>query len=955
MKTQRMHLITVTMLISLIIISSLAGSPLLHVQQAEAAATGISDMDSCLSLPAKAKAKWDEQERRCAIQGKLEVMAGEVIDVAPGTTLAIEQKGRAANGGAISVSPGSALVVAGRLANGAGGTLANSGNVTNLGALVNKGIIASSADASVKNAGRLSNQGIVVNGAGAMLSNLGRMANSEGGVISNAGLVDNRGIMSLMQGAMIAGGSGGMAAGAGMFENSGRLVLYCDARVAVEVSGAQAIDRCDDPPAAEMYAFIPAESGGDGESAFTFYASATDDRRLAHLEWDFDGDGGADRQQEVPPPGGRTADVWIAHSYDKEGVYRPQVRAVDSAGARSAWDAYGEHGQELDVVVSADIKMQKQEQEQQPAGINNNNSNSTKPVPKIAAGAATPVADGIEVSGKQGLPIQILLNATDADGDELTFQVLSEPQHGSLVGVAPELTYLPDGEYLGKDSFTFTASDGTRKSEPATVQITIVPPSPSPPNVNGTAPIVDDEAEKKAEKEDDIDEDKINNDNNAAPAQPPQQPGNNNNNTSPVAEEQAVMTSAGAPVEVWLSAFDLDGDVLQFQVTSEPQHGRLSGSAPALTYTPDAGYQGEDSFVFSVADGSGKSSTATVAITVKSGGGNESNNNPPPSANNKDNVNVPPIVAVDDAATAAQDRQVLISVLSNDANSSGAHVSSVASPENGSAAVTGGTSVTYTPNPGFAGTDAFTYTATDSGGNTATAMVMVTVVAAAAANPTPPPAEVPAPSPPAPPQQQQPAQQEPVPEPTQQPEPAPPQQQPPPAAPIEDDETLYCGREMSSFASVVNGTAGNDELAGAEGDDLILGHGGDDILNGMGGSDCVVGGEGNDAMWGGEGDDEMHGGPGDDKAIIGDAGADLLYGGEGSDLMWGGEGDDRLFAGPAGDGLVGDAGNDRLNGEEGDDTIYDDEGDDSIDGGDGDGDRCWDGAGAARIANCEGQ
>lgn len=920
MKAQRMHLITVTMLVSLMIIASSAG-PLLHVRPAEAAATGISDRDSCFSLPAKAKAKWDEQTRRCAIQGTLDVMAGEVIDVAPGTTLVVEQKGRAANGGTISVSPGATLIVVGRLANGAGGTLANSGNVTSLGTLVNEGIVASSADASVKNAGRLSNQGIVVNGAGAMLSNLGRMANSGGGVISTAGLVDNRGIMSLMQGAMIAGG-GGAAAGAGMFENAGRLVLYCDARVVVEVSGAPAVDRCDDPPAAEMYAFIPAESGGDGESAFTFYASATDDRRLAHLEWDFDGDGEADQRQEVPPPGGRTANVWIAHSYDKEGVYRPQVRAVDSAGAQSAWDAYGEQGQELDVVVSADMKMQeqgqKQKQKQQPAS--NNNNNRTKLVPETAAGAATPIASGMEVSGRQGLPIQILLNATDADGDELAFQVLSKPRHGSLVGVAPELTYLPDGEYLGKDSFTFTASDGTRKSAPATVQITIMPPSLPPQNVNETAPMVDDEVEKKAEKEDDVDEDKINNNN---PAQSPQQPGNNNSNnnaSSPVAEEQAVMTSVGAPIEVWLSAFDLDGDVLQFRITSDPQHGTLSGSAPALTYTPDAGYQGEDSFVFSVADGSGRSSAATVAITVKSGGdeaGNSSSS--PPSANNKDNVNVPPIVAVDDAATAAQDRPVLISVLSNDANSSGAHVSSVASPENGSAAVTGGTSVTYTPNPGFAGTDAFTYTATDSGGNAATATVWVTVVAAAAANQTPsPPAEE---APLEQQEQQPPAQQEqePAPAPEQQPEPETPPSptQQPVASPAEDDGTLYCGRQTSSFASVVNGTAGSDELAGTEGDDLVLGHAGDDILNGMGGNDCIIGGEGSDAMWGGDGDD-------------------------------------RLFAGPAGDSLVGDAGNDRLNGEEGNDTIYDDEGDDSIDGGDGDGDRCWDGTGVVRLANCEG-
>lgn len=45
-------------------------------------------------------------------------------------------------------------------------------------------------------------------------------------------------------------------------------------------------------------------------------------------------------------------------------------------------------------------------------------------------------------------------------------------------------------------------------------------------------------------------------------------------------------------------------------------HGTLSGTAPALTYTPDSAYTGSDSFTFKVNDGTGDSNTAAVTITV---------------------------------------------------------------------------------------------------------------------------------------------------------------------------------------------------------------------------------------------------------------------------------------------------------------------------------------------------
>ena len=59
---------------------------------------------------------------------------------------------------------------------------------------------------------------------------------------------------------------------------------------------------------------------------------------------------------------------------------------------------------------------------------------------------------------------------------------------------------------------------------------------------------------------------------------------------------------------------------LTFAVSSDPSHGSLSGTAPDLTYTPDAGYEGTDSFSPTVSDGLATSASATVWITVRPSG-----------------------------------------------------------------------------------------------------------------------------------------------------------------------------------------------------------------------------------------------------------------------------------------------------------------------------------------------
>jgi hypothetical protein len=57
----------------------------------------------------------------------------------------------------------------------------------------------------------------------------------------------------------------------------------------------------------------------------------------------------------------------------------------------------------------------------------------------------------------------------------VTFELVSQPGHGTLLGVPPLLTYLPALDFTGTDTFSFRASDGQAASAPATATITVNP------------------------------------------------------------------------------------------------------------------------------------------------------------------------------------------------------------------------------------------------------------------------------------------------------------------------------------------------------------------------------------------------------------------------------------------------------------------------------------------------
>jgi hypothetical protein len=84
------------------------------------------------------------------------------------------------------------------------------------------------------------------------------------------------------------------------------------------------------------------------------------------------------------------------------------------------------------------------------------------------------VADGQFELGGEG-PLVLQLTAQDPDGDELQYEIMTQPEHGLLKGQAPYLIYIPNEDFPGLDMFNFRVTDGRDFSAPALVKITEKP------------------------------------------------------------------------------------------------------------------------------------------------------------------------------------------------------------------------------------------------------------------------------------------------------------------------------------------------------------------------------------------------------------------------------------------------------------------------------------------------
>ncbi|MEL1225053.1 MAG: Ig-like domain-containing protein, partial [Candidatus Neomarinimicrobiota bacterium] len=174
-----------------------------------------------------------------------------------------------------------------------------------------------------------------------------------------------------------------------------------------------------------------------------------------------------------------------------------------------------------------------------------------------------PVANDMNVSTDEDTDISITLDASDPEGESLTFSTV-EINNATVTISGNTATYSPDANFNGTDTFTYIANDGSFNSNTATVTV----------NVGA----IDDE------------------------------PNTNDINTSTNEDVSVVMN---------LTADEYDGDSYSFAIRSNPLNGSVTLSSSQATYTPNQDFNGEDSFTFEASDDTGRTiNVATATITV---------------------------------------------------------------------------------------------------------------------------------------------------------------------------------------------------------------------------------------------------------------------------------------------------------------------------------------------------
>ncbi len=271
----------------------------------------------------------------------------------------------------------------------------------------------------------------------------------------------------------------------------------------------------------------------------------------------------------------------------------------------------------------------------------------------VNAANDAPTANGQAVTLEEDTFKTITLAGSDIEGDSLTFVIVAQPLKGTLSGALPNLTYTPNANYNGSDSFTFKVNDGTIDSATSTIAITV-----------------------------------------------------NAVNDAPTASGQSVTLDEDTSKAITLAGSDIEGDSLTFIIVAQPLKGTLSGALPNLTYTPNANYNGADSFTFKANDGTIDSALATVAVTVNAA-------NDAPTANGQ-------------AVTLEEDTFKTITLAGSDIDGDSLAFTIVAQPLKGT--LSGVLpNLIYTPNANYNGSDSFTFKANDGTIDSATSTIAITV------------------------------------------------------------------------------------------------------------------------------------------------------------------------------------------------------------------------------------
>ncbi len=403
-------------------------------------------------------------------------------------------------------------------------------------------------------------------------------------------------------------------------------------------------------------------------------------------------------------------------------------------------------------------------------GVRNASADAIKfePVVSNNAPVATPdsitVAEGGIVATLDGGAVSVLANDTDADGDSLTAVKLTDVSHGLLsFNSDGTFSYTHDASETTSDSFTYKATDGTDDSNTVTVSITITPVNDPPVANNDSYTVSASSSNTLDVMANDTDPDSgdtmtilivntagtiggvVNNGTNITYTAPGA--GGNDSFTYTVNDSAGVQSTAtvnitisaanspptavddalsvdedtvGNVLDLLANDSDVDvGDTVSvYSVDTTGTLGTVVNNGTNVTYTPSAGYVGNDSFTYVLADNHGATATATVTVTVN-------------------NVNDPPVATGESISVLSGTSSSTLtsgdsSVLANDTDIDGDTLTAVlvGAVSHGTLVLNSDGTFIYTNDGGGATSDGFTYQANDGIAASNTVNVSITVVAA---------------------------------------------------------------------------------------------------------------------------------------------------------------------------------------------------------------------------------
>ena len=179
-----------------------------------------------------------------------------------------------------------------------------------------------------------------------------------------------------------------------------------------------------------------------------------------------------------------------------------------------------------------------------------------------------PVAadDGATTDEDSTVTIDVLGNDTDVDGDTVTVTSASDGANGSTtVNSDGTIAYVPDPDFNGTDSFTYTVDDGNGGTDTASVTVTVDP-------VNDMPVAADDGA---------------------------------------TTDEDSTVT-----IDVLGNDTDVDGDTLSVTGVNAGQGTATVNPDNTIRYTPDPDFNGTATLDYFIGDGNGGTDTASVTVTV---------------------------------------------------------------------------------------------------------------------------------------------------------------------------------------------------------------------------------------------------------------------------------------------------------------------------------------------------